>query len=272
VTAAAVVLVVAAWPHRSTWPAGGSGDEAPNVEVARADPAMLLAPRMSGAQQIHQSSDAQRILQSDGGRILQQEAPLVRDITNPPDGKVTVGCLGDSNTDPDFAPNGQSWCEQLKGLFTKDNWITVNKGLGGSTEVRSSRTAFTQLPDALKAGNLDAVVLAYGTNALWYGFKVAEIMQAYRELKKLAGPVPVFIALTPLRYDLPDTAPARERTTMNAQIMELNRQLLADKTFAGVFGFTPDVVETEDYRSDRLHLNAKGHAKRAAAARVAMER
>ena len=180
------------------------------------------------------------------------------------DGRMTLVCLGDSNTaSVHGAP--MPWCERLHGLLPAD-WSAVNRGLGGASAVSrlSLLHAEAQLDYALENDSPDVVLLAYGTNDLLAGVEVGEIVRAYElhEQRALEDGVEVFVALTP-----PLRAP---QSRLAGRVEALNEALRA--------AFRPDRIvdffsgiEPGDFLDD-LHLGDSGQAKRARAAAEALAR
>jgi alpha-tubulin suppressor-like RCC1 family protein/lysophospholipase L1-like esterase len=176
------------------------------------------------------------------------------------DGRITVACLGDSNTQPAPALL-RTWCERLLDHLPAERWRTVNRGEGGATAVEfgSLILAGEHLDYALENDAVDAVILAYGTNDLLFaGAAPKDVGHAYSRLRQRAraAGVDVFAALTP-----PVQPSAQD---INPQILELN-ELLAE-LFPGsrIIDFWSD-MSPEDY-VDAVHLGESGHAKRARAA------
>jgi alpha-tubulin suppressor-like RCC1 family protein len=180
------------------------------------------------------------------------------------DGRISVACLGDSNTQP--APTRpRTWCEGLLDHLPADRWRTVNRGEGGATAVEFGSLIFAgeHLDYAVENDAVDAVILAYGTNDLVFArASPEEVGQAYARLRRRAraAGVDVFAALTP-----PVQPSARE---INAEIVELNELVAQLFPESRIIDFWSD-MSPEDY-VDAVHLGESGHAKRALAAREAL--
>jgi alpha-tubulin suppressor-like RCC1 family protein len=180
------------------------------------------------------------------------------------DGRITVACLGDSNTQPTPALP-RTWCERLLDILPADGWRTVNRGEGGATAVEFGSMIFAEehLEYALENDAVDAVILAYGTNDLLFaGAAPKDVARAYSRLRDRAhaAGVDVFAALTP-----PVQPPARD---INPEIAELNGLLAELFPSSRIIDFWSDMTP-EDYR-DAVHLGESGQDKRARAARVAL--
>jgi alpha-tubulin suppressor-like RCC1 family protein len=180
------------------------------------------------------------------------------------DGRLTVACLGDSNTQRTSALP-RTWCEALRDHLPAARWRTVNRGEGGATAVEfgSLVLAGEHLDYALENDAVDAVILAYGTNDLLRaGAAPKDVGEAYARLRaraRAAG-VDVFAALVPpVRPLIPD---------INPQILELNELLAELFPAERIVDFWSDMTP-EDY-ADGLHLDASGQAKRARAAADAL--
>jgi alpha-tubulin suppressor-like RCC1 family protein len=180
------------------------------------------------------------------------------------DGRITVACLGDSNTQPTPALP-RTWCERLLDQLPGERWRTVNRGEGGATAVEfgSLILAGEHLDYALESDAVDAVILAYGTNDLVFaGASPEDVARAYarlRERARAAG-IDAFAALTP-----PVQPPER---AVNSAIAELNGLLAEVFPDSRIVDFWSD-MSPEDY-VDALHLGESGQAKRARAARDAL--
>jgi len=180
------------------------------------------------------------------------------------DGRISVACLGDSNTQP--APTlPRTWCERLLDHLPAERWRTVNRGEGGATAVEFGSMIFAgeHLDYTLESDAVDAAILAYGTNDLVFaGASPEDVVRAYARLRRRAraAGADVFAALTP-----PVQPSAR---AINSEIAELNELLAELFPSARIIDFWSDMLP-EDY-VDALHLGESGNAKRARAARDAL--
>lgn len=176
------------------------------------------------------------------------------------DGRITVACLGDSNTQPTPA-RPRTWCERLLDHLPAERWRTVNRGEGGATAVEFGSLIFADehLDYALESDAADAVILAYGTNDLLTGGATPkDVGFAYSQLRQRAraAGVDAFVALTP-----PVQPSAQD---INSQILELNELLAELFPPTRIIDFWSD-MSPEDYVDD-VHLGASGQDKRARAA------
>jgi lysophospholipase L1-like esterase len=176
------------------------------------------------------------------------------------DGRITVACLGDSNTQS--TPSmPRPWCERVAEHAPPAGWKLVNRGEAGATAVgfRSLILADEHLDYAVENDAVDAVILAYGTNDLLIARSPPEeVALAYGRLRQRArsAGVDVFVALTP-----PVEPPIRD---VNPEVRELNSMIAKLFPASRIIDFWSGMAP-EDY-TDGLHLDASGHAKRALAA------
>lgn len=206
------------------------------------------------------------------------------------DTPYTVICNGDSNTQAQaFVSTAENWCTLVG---DHPGLITINRGVGASGIVNnglrtygaplwasfytdheltgvdpffvlsrgaafwSSRPTFDPLP------SYDAVILAYGTNDLTaYGFPVRSVFKAIKRIRRQfrRRGVDVFVATVPPIF-------ARDGTPSSADtvIRELNDRIRL--AFPGSYVEFYDGMTYPDDYSDTMHMNASGHARRAAAA------
>lgn len=169
------------------------------------------------------------------------------------DGVFRLACLGDSNTVQ--IPIAEKWCERLAKLVADPRFEVVNLGWGGATvcpNLAFASTGEKQLAAALEL-QVDAVVMAFGTNDRLQGRTPAEIVEAYSALADAAG-VEVFVATTPPMGGCSGAGCGR--------IVEANALLEArfpGRTVDFFSGFTD-----EHFRlPDRIHMNEAGQALRA---------
>ncbi|MBY0277522.1 SGNH/GDSL hydrolase family protein [Candidatus Binatia bacterium] len=205
------------------------------------------------------------------------------------DAAYTVICNGDSNTQAlAFVSVQENWCELLG---EQPGVVTINRGVGASGIVSNGlrtfgvplwagfytayelagvdpfyvlshgaatwgrRPTFDPLPA------YDAVILAYGTNDLTaYGYSVSAVFKAIKRTRRRfrrAG-ADVFVATVPPIFRR-DGTPSGD----DAVIRELNDRIR--RAFPGGYvEFYEGMTYPDDY-SDSTHMNAHGHAKRAAA-------
>ena len=209
---------------------------------------------------------------------------------------LTVLCNGDSNTAAGTLPADVRWCERLGTLANVD---IINRGVGGSAIVskqhaywygnpmwgdfyidlevvdidpfwywRHGAETFLNRPTYYPLPKFDTVILAWGTNDLnAYGYTPAEVLKAIKKARRkfTAYGAKVYVATVPAIYELDGT----KSVTMDPLIQQLNRKIRGNfpKTYIEFY----DGFSWADY-SDRLHLNAQGHEKRALAALEALSR
>jgi alpha-tubulin suppressor-like RCC1 family protein len=178
------------------------------------------------------------------------------------DGRIVIGCLGDSNTWRTPArPRG--WCEHLAELAAGRGWSFVNRAEGGATVVESGSMilAADHLDYALENDAVDAVILAYGTNDLVrVRAAPAEVAAAQARLRARAhaADVDVFVALTP---------PTRNGAEA-AEIAELNDLLAQQLPASRIIDFASGFDDADFF--DEVHFGERGHDKRARAAWAAL--
>ncbi len=209
---------------------------------------------------------------------------------------LTILCNGDSNTQANGVPEQERWCERLGPLLGAD---AINRGVGGSaivsdiklstwgtplwgdfyidTEIVNidpfwywsrGKSVYLGRPTYLPLPKFDIVILAWGTNDLnAYKYTPARVIKAIKRARRkfLAYGADVYVATVPAIYE-PD---GTKSVTMDPPIQQLNKKIRGNfpkKHIEFYDGFT-----WADY-NDRLHLNAQGHEKRAAAAVEALAR
>jgi len=183
------------------------------------------------------------------------------------DGVITVACLGDSNT---FADPKPGWCDLLGRESPK--WVMSNRSWNGMSIMDFGESyggfklaAAPHVDEVLTLDHPDVVILAFGTNDLKHAAPPEAIVDAYAQAKAKieATGARCLIALTPPTFP-PDSS------GLNPGIEALNakvRQRFGSDVVDFWFGMT-----RADFKADGLHVNAAGHAKRAAAAREAIAR
>jgi lysophospholipase L1-like esterase len=177
----------------------------------------------------------------------------LRDVDR--DGRITVVCLGDSNTQA-MAGASPPWCDRLAPLLPA-GFRVVNRGLGGATATTAASLldASAPLAHALENDAPDVALLAYGTNDVLAKVASREIVAAIaRHARRLqAEGVAPFIALVPpLRSD--DVASNRAVQELNAG---LRQAFPAERILDFFSGFGDEALV------DRVHQGAAGQARRA---------
>jgi lysophospholipase L1-like esterase len=187
------------------------------------------------------------------------------------DGVWRLGCLGDSNTEPSDA--GTHWCEKLVALIDDPRFAVVNLAIAGATAITTNQItdAALQVTAALDpALHLDAAILAFGTNdtnlvafspdPALFDTQITAIADAIEEhaTTLASAGLAVYVATTPPRWKAlfgPDG--------YNERILAVNDAIRARFPAAALIdfykGFHPDTSEI----SDGVHLNQRGHVKRA---------
>lgn len=181
------------------------------------------------------------------------------------DGRIRIVCLGDSNT---FLPGaGPSWCDRLPdALPAAFASRVVNRGLGGATATRegSLLDASAPLSHVLASDAPDVAILAYGTNDLLAGVETGAIVAAlasHVDRLHAAGVRPLLALVPPLRS---------QDVQANHQVQALNRSLQQAFPSSWLIDFWTGFGDAE--LVDRVHWNAAGQARRAAAAAEALLR
>jgi alpha-tubulin suppressor-like RCC1 family protein/lysophospholipase L1-like esterase len=194
------------------------------------------------------------------------------------DGRVTVVCLGDSNTQSGYLFE-HTWCERLDMLLNRSRspsqaavdlaadpavWETLNRGWSGATAISlpSMRRAEEQLAYALEFDAPDVVILAYGTNDLLQHATPEEVLLANLRhmLRARESGVDTFIALVP---------PALSRSTEFDEAVKSTNSLIRQAVDARrIIDFASGLTR-DDYMDD-VHFNQAGHIKRASAALAAL--
>lgn len=188
---------------------------------------------------------------------------------SPPDGILRITVAGDSNTKfgctnpsptwPHCDESVPSWVDCLNALDAVNplNTQTVvsghqfnNQGLGGSSACDpnfpfpfSDFGGDVHMPYILDTVP-DVVILAYGTNDLFYGFTPSQIVDCYQALYHqiaVSGAIP-FIALTP-------PEPGRAPTVTDVMVQDLNTRLVAAfgtrQTIDFYTGVTSDALQAD---------------------------
>lgn len=210
-----------------------------------------------------------------------------------------IVCNGDSNTESDYwaeyFPNGMAdgWCERLAGAVEQ---ATVNRGVGRSgisdnglyngsiplwggyyidqevagidpfIALANGTPTFLGQPLYSPLGVPDIFIFALGANDLIYGYtpkQVIHYLKKYRQ-RAIAAGATVYVATLPPRY-VPGTCTLAEGYD---KIVALN-QLIRGNWPAKYIEFH-DWFDCSDFLPDGAHINADGHAKRAAMAAWAL--
>lgn len=194
-------------------------------------------------------------------------SPVVSDQNH--DGRITVVCHGDSNTQAGVAPVGDGWCERFGGMMNSANFPTVNRGLGGTTITDKGMYflgfemyASNRISASLLDDHPDAIVLAFGTNDIRVASSsAADIVSEYARQKAKAETqgVKTFIALTPyFATTFPD------EKMWNTKINKLNALIRATFAPSDILDFNSNMLPG-DYQ-DAAHIGTSGQLKRASGA------
>lgn len=208
----------------------------------------------------------------------------------PADGVLTVVAGGDSNTEfgcdngsltwPHCTETALSWLDYLRTLDAASPLTTapvvsahafVNEGLVASSACSrnlpppsADLDGAAQMPHIL-SHSPDVVILAYGTNDLFYGFTPAQTVACYQALyvtASEAGAV-VFVALTPPQ-------PGRAPGVTEAMVEDLNARLLvAFGTRQTIDFFTG--VTAASLQADGLHVTDAEQQRRAGLVYAALQ-
>src|SRR3989344_448252 len=191
-------------------------------------------------------------------------SPIVSDQNH--DGRITVVCHGDSNTQAGGVSIGDGWCERLWGMINSVNLPTINRGIGGTTISDTGKYflgvesyAGHRIADSLLNDHPDAMVLAFGAVDLMFGAITTDIVSEYARQKVNAEThgVKTFIALTPYF-----ATSYSNYETLNVKVGELDALIRATFPSGDILDFNSNVLPA-DYFSDGLHLNDSGQFKRA---------
>jgi cysteine-rich repeat protein len=202
----------------------------------------------------------------DGGACCSASCSLVCAHDVDGDGRITVLCLGDSNS-TDFFTYVPSWCTVVAGMLGPQ-YTFVNRSVFGLNAI----SAAPFLANGLDTVAPDAVVLALGTNDV--PFRAPEdVAVALLDLDAQVrahcyGPgrcVQSWVASIPPRYP-PQTTLEAEITSTN----ELLASILSTPT-SRLVDFATD-MSSDLYLPDGLHLNADGQVVRAERVRSALTR
>lgn len=224
-----------------------------------------------GANDFGQLGNGELARSASPAKVAAWDRGAVRDRDG--DGRITVVCLGDSNTQLDFLFE-RTWCERLEVLLNDSanprsparppEWETKNRGWSGATAISlpSMRRAEEQLAYTLEFDAPDAVILAYGTNDLLQNAAPEEVLLATMRhlLRARESGVDTFVALVP---------PALGKSAEFDEGVEstntlIRRAVRAERVIDFASGLTPN-----DYHDD-VHFNDAGHIKRASAALAAL--
>lgn len=190
----------------------------------------------------------------------------VRDLNG--DGRVTIACLGDSNTAQLIGVPRIGWCERLAAGRGR-SWRVVNRAMGVTTItdvacriLPALRCGPEQVTETLDEDAPDAAILAFGTNDVAFGSSVEEIVAAYRAQRRRleAAGVQAYVALAPAHHADPAVTDGLRR---------LDRALRRTFPPRRLIDFAARLTEA-DFDPDAIHLNDRGQAKRARRARRAL--
>lgn len=179
------------------------------------------------------------------------------------DGRITLVCLGDSNTEvmPGAWP---PWCERLRPLLSP-RFRVVNRGLGGATATSVGLLeAATPLAYALENDAPDVALLAYGTNDVVAKVPPKEIAAAIARLVRRLlekGVQPLVALVPPIRSD---------SEAANASVRELDAALRAAFPPPWIVDFQQGFGDAD--LVDRVHLNDAAQMRRAHIAARALAR
>ncbi|MEK7649344.1 MAG: GDSL-type esterase/lipase family protein [Patescibacteria group bacterium] len=183
-------------------------------------------------------------------------------ISNPPsvvfndingDGIWRIACLGDSNTQTVPPIITKKWCEHLSDTINDSRVQVVNISHAGATVTHQQNNpdwqdAYLHVDLALQQ-NIDALVLAYGTNDHFQGRSPQEVIDAYlthEQTALAAGVNQYFVATTP---DI--------QGKLVPRILLYND--LIRNTFSGRFlEFHSGFILEEHFNADGYHFNAAG--------------
>ena len=183
------------------------------------------------------------------------------------DGVITIACLGDSNT---FADPKPGWCDLL--AEGSPGWVMSNRSWNGMSIIDFGESyggfklaAGPHVDEVLTLDHPDVVILAFGTNDLKHAATPEAIVDAYAQAKAKieATGARCLVALTPPAFP-PDSS------GLNPGVNALNAKV-REQFGSDVVDFWSGMTRA-DFKPDGLHVNAAGHAKRAAAARDAIAR
>jgi hypothetical protein len=196
-------------------------------------------------------------------QVIERKVPTVFADSNG-DGVYRLGCVGDSNTAAPFA-GVMKWCEKLRDLIDDPDFEIVNVAVAGATVVtpnlRFDSDATKQMVTAIDR-QIDAVVLAFGTNDVFQGRTNDEILAAYlyqQDVATAAG-IEFFLATTPPISGCP--SPSCPTITAGNALLRMN---FPDRVIEFFDGFTLGYFNPDGY-----HLNDTGQTLRAERAFTAL--
>ncbi|HXJ37451.1 MAG TPA: SGNH/GDSL hydrolase family protein [Candidatus Eisenbacteria bacterium] len=194
------------------------------------------------------------------------------------DGRVTVVCLGDSNTRGGILyPEADGWCERLGASLPPATWRTINRGRNGATACDPGRppdgtgeplVAAELLARALAGDHPDVVIVAFVTNDVILGCTVEATLAALHALARTvegSGAVPL-IALGP-----PILPPGTSATVTgwNAELDEIDARIRAEFPAGAIIDFASGMT-SRDFAVDGIHVTGAAQARRTEAARRAL--
>jgi len=194
------------------------------------------------------------------------------------DGRVTVVCLGDSNTRGGILyPEGDGWCERLGVSLPQATWRTVNRGRNGATACDPGRppdgsgeplVAADLLARSLAADHPDVVIVAFVTNDVILGCTEDATLTALHALARTieqSGAVPLIALAPPI---LPEGTSATV-TGWNAKLDEINGRVRAEFPARQLVDFASG-LQPADFMVDGIHVRGDVQARRAEAARTTL--
>ncbi|MGH0031299.1 MAG: GDSL-type esterase/lipase family protein [Myxococcota bacterium] len=183
-----------------------------------------------------------------------------RDVNG--DGRITLVCLGDSNTQA--MPGAPSpWCERLRERLG-DAVAVVNRGQGGATALPSLVPGEAAVRHAVRYDAPDLAVVAYGTNDLMWGHAPESVARASARLAAdlRSEGASVWVALVP---------PVRASDVeQNRAVRQANAVLRAEVPAPWVLDFHSGLGDEQLW--DRVHLTGAGQARLAEVAAAAILR
>jgi lysophospholipase L1-like esterase len=177
------------------------------------------------------------------------------------DGRITLVCLGDSNTQA-MAGAEPPWCDRLAPLLG-DEVRVVNRGIGGATAGPSLVEAASVLAYVLENDAPDLAVLAYGTNDVLAGHAIEDVVASLARLDRalLAAGARSWIALVP---------PMRSGDAHAAQGAALNDALRGIFPEERRIDFASGLTDAD--LLDRVHLGGAAQQRLAERAALAIGR
>jgi len=177
------------------------------------------------------------------------------------DGTFKLGCLGDSNTFPNLTESPESFCGRVRARVWHPFFVTRNTGvLGAQIANAGPGHGPDQLLGVIEAVDVDAVILAFGTNDLSQGGKTPhQTLEAYLNEMSIAAAAGIdsYVALTPPIFR---TNPPSDE--VNSKIDQLNALIQATVPAERVIDFRTGFRPNVHYADDGVHMIGPGHALR----------